>query len=70
MGIKETLKAIENAWYTINDDGFPPYRLNDDGTPITPTQRAEYSAQTVKSYGLPINVDDYIVKANPTIAYA
>ena len=70
MGIRETIKAIENAWLTISEDGFPLYRLNEDGSPITPVQLEEYTMVTSKNYGLPVNTADYLPKPQATVAYA
>lgn len=70
MGIKETFMAIENAWYTVTSEGFPLYRLNEDGTPITPVQREQYATITAKKHGLPINTVDYLPKPATTVAYA
>lgn len=70
MGISATFEAFKNAWYTVTQDGYPSYRLNEDGTVVTPAQREQYTAQTSKSYGLPINTMEFFTQPDNTVAYA
>ena len=66
MGIKETLEAIENAWLTVSDNGFPPYRLDNNGNPFTPAKLAECSRVISKNY----NIEGYMYTSQPVLAYA
>lgn len=68
MGIAERIARLLDL--TLGDNGFPPYRLNEDGTPVTPVQRKAATEITSKSYGLPINTADFLVQRDPTVAYA
>lgn len=71
MGIGATFAALQSTleWLTVTKDGgFPPYRLNTDGTPINPQQRASNANETASIYNIRENL--YIAPDKSTIAYA